>query len=594
MFHAFNGGFYDNTTKSFKLSFKDPPDKEIEYPLGAELWAYVPFNVLPHLHWLTDPDYRHVYFVDLQPMVVDVKLWPETGDPVHVNGWGTVLVGGMRFGGGLIKTDVDRDGTFDNAADREMRSAYFILDITDPESPPTVLGEIAIQGMGYTTCFPAVMPFRDKSGATFNANRWYLVFGNGPADSNGDPVKEALLSGSSQQRSKIYVLDLTELTDTTPEACLLDSSGICTSNSAFTFATTSGEGTPTYYDDFVSQMVSLDWNLDYDTDALYYGTVRTYFSNRATWAVNSYGGSLERLVALNEPLVVDWTGVRTLISLSKTSIFADTGWLNAPTGGSPYGQPVVAAPSMGMDKDGRRWAYFGTGRFYSLDDSTNDDYMSFYGIKEPIDGSKAKTDPDYWTWGTVVRSSTSSLLNVSEAVVLESKLVVNLEYPVGTDITHFDDVLTTVKSLNGWYLDFRNDSGAYVGANTAEKNLGQAVLFGDIVTWTTYIPSADLCEGEGETHLYAADYRTGTAFYKSVIGLNTALEDPAPGDDKFKVVRRTGLGKGLSTTPNIHSGQEAGTKAFIQTSTGAIIVLEEANPGITKSGKISWREEGEE
>ncbi|MBW1967326.1 MAG: hypothetical protein JRI48_08060 [Deltaproteobacteria bacterium] len=45
-----------------------------------------------------------------------------------------------------------------------------------------------------------------------------------------------------------------------------------------------------------------------------------------------------------------------------------------------------------------------------------------------------------------------------------------------------------------------------------------------------------------------------------------------------------------SETPNIHTGREAGSKSFVQTSTGAIIGIEQANPGITKSGKTSWRE----
>jgi type IV pilus assembly protein PilY1 len=51
------------------------------------------------------------------------------------------------------------------------------------------------------------------------------------------------------------------------------------------------------------------------------------------------------------------------------------------------------------------------------------------------------------------------------------------------------------------------------------------------------------------------------------------------------------LGKGLTLTPNIHVGREEGSKAFIQTSTGAIEVIQQLNPGETKSGKASWREE---
>jgi len=34
-----------------------------------------------------------------------------------------------------------------------------------------------------------------------------------------------------------------------------------------------------------------------------------------------------------------------------------------------------------------------------------------------------------------------------------------------------------------------------------------------------------------------------------------------------------------------------GTKAFVQTSTGAILVIEQANPGAVKSGRTYWMED---
>jgi type IV pilus assembly protein PilY1 len=44
----------------------------------------------------------------------------------------------------------------------------------------------------------------------------------------------------------------------------------------------------------------------------------------------------------------------------------------------------------------------------------------------------------------------------------------------------------------------------------------------------------------------------------------------------------------LSVTPNIHVGRETGSKAYIQSSTGAITTLPQLNPGRTKSGKQYW------
>ena len=83
-------------------------------------------------------------------------------DADHPGGWGTVLVGGMRLGGGKIKVDTDRtDGNIDSE-DRTMSSAYFVLDITNPEAPPRVLGEINFPELGYTTCYPTVAAIKDK------------------------------------------------------------------------------------------------------------------------------------------------------------------------------------------------------------------------------------------------------------------------------------------------------------------------------------------------------------------------------------------------------------------------------------------------
>ena len=74
-------------------------------------------NLLPHLYWLTNPEYQHVYYVDLKPKVFDARIFNSSS--IHPNGWGTVLVVGMRLGGGKIGTDKDHDGTSE-AADQQI------------------------------------------------------------------------------------------------------------------------------------------------------------------------------------------------------------------------------------------------------------------------------------------------------------------------------------------------------------------------------------------------------------------------------------------------------------------------------------------
>ncbi len=221
MLHAFNGGFYEDRfdiypplaldnkpDASFLLQPKDKDQNIIAgysaHSLGAELWAYVPYNLLPHLYWLTEPNYGHVYYVDLKPRIFDAKIFTDDAD--HPGGWGTVLVGGMRFGGGKISVDMNRlDGNV-NSNDRTMSSAYFVLDITNPEKPPVVLGEISFPNLGYTTCYPTVAAIKDKVENAGSPNRWFLIFGSGPAEADGSPGKASepsLSQAISQAKGKV-------------------------------------------------------------------------------------------------------------------------------------------------------------------------------------------------------------------------------------------------------------------------------------------------------------------------------------------------------------------------------------------------------
>ena len=143
---------------------------------------------------------------------------------------------------------------------------------------------------------------------------------------------------------------------------------------------------------------------------------------------------------------------------------------------------------------------------------------------------------------------------------------------------NFDDLLTEIHAKNGWYRNF---------STTGERNLGQATILGDIVTFPTFIPNNNLCSYEGTSNLYGLYYKTGTAYWKGVL----ITEDlPSGTDSNDKVVYKISVGKGYSTTTNHHTGEEKGSKAFLQTSTGAIIEIKQANPGATKSGGVYWRE----
>ena len=194
MVHAFNAGFWDDSNDKYTTS----ENGATAHPLGSELWAYIPRSALPHLQWLKDTNYQHVYYVDGEPIVFDAAIFANDAD--HPHGWGTVLAIGMRLGGGAFDVDTDDDGS----TDQTLYSSYILLDITNPESPPSLIAEISHINMGYTTSIPAVIKKRTPSvandySATLSTNDWQLIFGSGPT---------SLTDITSTQDSNAFVGDL--------------------------------------------------------------------------------------------------------------------------------------------------------------------------------------------------------------------------------------------------------------------------------------------------------------------------------------------------------------------------------------------------
>jgi len=557
IFHAFNAGFYDPVSRAY---LKQPirPDASVDssktdFELGAEIWGYVPFNLLPHLYWLSDPDYTHVYYADLKPKIFDANIFPN--DSVHPYGWGTLLVGGMRFGGAKINADLNQNGVLD-AGDPVMTSAYFILDITDPESPPELLAEITLPGLGYTTNYPMVITLRDHGltgmATATDANDWYLLLGSGPASAGGEPDTAALAEAGSRQPGRIFLLNLNRLgAGTGQEVCFTNSSGSCVSSTADPVPLVSLDS-----DSFISNAIGVDWDLDFKSDAVYFGTVNG--DEAAGW-----GGKLRRIVVANNRTIGTWDLNNTFLNLSVGAV-----------AGSGSGQPITAAPTAGLDQLGNRWLFFGTGRYLVPADAANADQQSFYGLKEPKEAGTGS-----FTYTTLHRN-TAELFDSSEVRVYEG----GADVKNGGSATSFSLLQAEVRAKQGWFLDF---------LDAKERNLGQATLLGGILTFTTFVPNNEPCETGGSSWVYFLDYETGTAPQFSVIGTDpddrTSANDKVA--DKEKVLKRKSLGNGLATSPGLHTGRQTDVKTLIQSSSGAISSLQQKTFGRTKSGMTSWRVE---
>ena len=666
MLHAVNAGFYlagvnkflpcgptqrDPDTNACTASAPYSTTAGQAYPaLGDELWAYVPYNLQPHLRCLTNPEYDHKYFVDGTPRVFDVRIFPDDGDTgVHPGGWGTILVGSLRFGGAPTLADT----TAPLEDNREFISTYFILDITDPEQPPVLLAEMTMTTdmattavdldgdgeadedagtpvmvndrkfapMGYSTPMPTVVEMRNDDGNS----EWFLVIGNGPTT----------LKGENTQQGRVGIVPLNALTGV---------NAVASTDGKYTYKPASrqpfrlpnvepSEETnhfgrklfPVVSTDkvasFAGDMVSADMDVSakmvnglipYKTDAVYFGTVDG--KGFAPYAASTYkkywdgDGRLFRLVTNPD---------NTLDSFENQAYTYPETWkikklLDARG-------PISAAPNLGYDGS-NSWVYFGTGRFFAPEDKTDAETQYFFGVKEPLDDDCALTwgEVQWWPGTTAVAPTPTAdpgkrgLMRTDGIRVLESgKTGFDLsgDYLYCADgnacsgLNHLTPI-TIADSAHTYYAfseleqfikgercgltenkDIGIDGWYRVFTDPRERSLGMPTLLGGLVTYTSYQPYADNCKAEGVSNLYGVYFLTGTAWYESVFG--TYLDD----EGKSIVKDKLSLGLGLATTPSLQVGEGSdGAKAFIQTSTGEIIEIEQENlpiPNAT-SGRASW------
>jgi type IV pilus assembly protein PilY1 len=340
MLHAFWAGRYhsgDNTaTVAPQVEAGWYEDTRTDLDFGDEIWAYIPCNLLPHLKWLTDSNYgnnNHVYYVDLKPRIADVKIF--TADSTHINGWGTVLIGGMRLGGGPLTINNFGGGT----TSRTFRSAYFALDITDPANP-VLLWEYTDANLGYTASYPAVAKVGSK---------WFAVFGSGPTNlARGDCDNASGTATGAGVNGKIFIVD------------------IATGTASRIFTTAENRA-------FLTDPIAVDTDLsDFSIDRIYIG--ETYDAG------TTYGGKMYRLWAKNSSGAV----AEDPTTWVSPSVLFDT----TATGMS---KPLTSSAAAAFDEQYNLWVYFGTGKFMGTTDKPDSYQQTFYGIKDPCATASCST-----------------------------------------------------------------------------------------------------------------------------------------------------------------------------------------------------------
>ncbi|WP_419535094.1 pilus assembly protein [Endozoicomonas sp.] len=516
LIHAFNGGFWEESSYSYQ---RTTSNGEVQHPLGAELWSYAPMNLLPHLRWLTETDYPHVYYMDSEPLVFDANIFSD--DSTHPGGWGTVLVVGMRLGGGDIDVTIDSET-------RTMRSAWVVLDITDPEQPPELLAEITHADLGFTTSRPALVK-RREAGVNANGetdwsdpsqNEWYLVFGSGPAGSSSAALRSALEQGTSDQNLQVFVYDL--------------------SNKGFVpgFAPLA----TSYSSAYAGDMVVEDWDRDYKDDAVYFGTVET--------GGVSLSGKLMRL------------RLTSTLGSSSLNVFMDAG------------QPIMAPP-MTVTDENSFWVYSGTGRLLTNGDNRDTAANYFYGVKEPLNSTRE------FTYASV---SQSDLVNVGDVAVFTNGDVLKrsgssyTSFTVGSQtINSFGTLQDVVAEQGGWKLPLSFD-----GSDPSGRSVNKAARLFSQILFTEYSPPADSCSIDGTSSLYSVHYLTGTASPDAVLG-----SVPVDNLEVERSLDKVSLGIGYASSPVAHQGENGKLTAVTQ-GAGGSITSTNLEYSFSSEGRQSW------
>jgi type IV pilus assembly protein PilY1 len=286
---------------------------------GEEIWAFVPHNLLPHLRWVCDQNYTHVYYVDLKPKIVDARIF--AADGTHPEGWGTVLIGGLKLGGGTyLAQDFNQDGTPDDP--QVFSSCYFALDITNPGAPELLWEFSDPVHLGFTSSYPAVA----RVGRPEEKGDWYVIFGSGPTT----------YEGTSGQQGSVYVLDLR------------------TGNLLKRF-----NQSPLEANSFIGGASTMDMNLDYQTNAVYLGES---YDDKGAWRSKLH---------------------RIFIATPDTELYPSPGsWSDSVVSYTKADQCITAPPGIASDDAHTPWIFWGTGRFFSDLDKLDVSTQSFYGVKD--------------------------------------------------------------------------------------------------------------------------------------------------------------------------------------------------------------------
>lgn len=339
---------------------------------------------------------------------------PNVADVKLGNDWHTVLVAGLGAGG---------------------RGVY-ALDVTNPDSfgVSNVLWEFTSAhdaDLGYTFSKPII--------AKMNNGKWAAIFGNGYVGDNA--------TYPSSGKAKLFILYIENGMDG-----WVVSDYVKIDTGAGTGASPNGLG----------QIAARDNNLDGMVDYIYGGDLQGNLwkfdlssASSSAWKV-AYG-----TVAVPEPLVTVCSDRSTVANCNNTR------------------QPIVTRPSFTYHPEDLDTAivYFGTGKYFEVNDATNNDVQSMYGA---------------WDKGAAL----GSIAAMPASQKITQTIVDSADFATRT-VSNIPEDWSTHKL---WMEDF---------PISGERHVGESRLLSGVLLYNTYIPSSARCEGGGVGYLMGVRYQNG-------------------------------------------------------------------------------------
>ena len=300
---------------------------------GNERFAYVPELVFDQLSKLTEPEYKHQYYVNATPSVNDayVKSSSSAAGPT----WNTIMIGGLGAGGrGYYAINITDPSNF---ASQDSARAQVMWEF-GPEDEPDAAGTASDLGLSYGRPLIAMTNASDGSGN----RRWVAVFGNG------------YNSTSADGNAIIYMLFIDEALDGTWDAGDLVKIDTGVGGVTGSFVNPNG----------IADVRAIDTNGDGTIDRLYAGDLR---------------GNLHVVdVTSSDP--DDWDS-----SSSRFILF------NAVYPATSEPQPITTRPIALRHPTGTGYlVVFTTGSYFTNSDATSTEIQSIYGVWD--DGSGDQVD----------------------------------------------------------------------------------------------------------------------------------------------------------------------------------------------------------